>query len=68
MSQISKLEKFLVKNKKNALTTAKIAASIKIPRDAVRKVVYDLRQEGYKIVSGTTKVRGKTVNTYQLAS
>lgn len=68
MTQIARIANTLKKSKSaRGLTTAKIAAAARVPVDAVRKRVYDLKKAGHSIVSNVETVKGERLTFYKYA-
>lgn len=63
LSQMDRLYNQL--NKKVPFTAGKLAANARMSRDSVYKRIYDLKNEGFKVVIEPKTVKGKTVNTYR---
>ena len=69
MSQIEKIARYLAKNNKGpGVTVAKIADRTGSTKDNVRKRVYDLRNEGFKIYSNYRKVNGERKLYYRMST
>lgn len=70
MSQLSKVAKHLRRNTAGAgITAARLAKLAGVPRDAVYKRIYDLREvEGKTIYSNYRTVNGQRKMFYRIAS
>ena len=67
-TQIEKIENVLLKNNTGAgITADKVASLARVPREAVGKRVFDLR-EYYQIYTNYRKVNGKRTAFYRLAN
>lgn len=69
MSQLNKLASYLQRSRrKNGVTASMIASGTGIPRDSVRKRIFDLREEGFSISSMRRNVNGESKVYYRLSA
>lgn len=69
MSHVERLYEFLDKPEsktKAGVTVSKIADRTRVPKDSVRKRIFDLRAQGYRIYTNFRKVKGKKKLYYRL--